>query len=66
MKNNESLQQVRPPFTMALTAIFASLLASMTSTDHPGSPLILIPLLMILPWSPGITHPAWQPLGRCC
>lgn len=50
MKNNESLQQVRPPFTMALTAIFASLLASMTSADHPGSPLILIPLLMILPW----------------
>ena len=50
MKNNESLQQVRPPFTMALTAIFASLLASMTSTDHPGGPLILIPLLMILPW----------------
>lgn len=50
MKDNEALQQLRPPFTMALTAVFASLLASSASTDHPGNPLILIPLLMILPW----------------
>ena len=50
MKSNDSLQQVRPPFAMALTAVFASLLASTTSADHPGNPLILIPLLMLLPW----------------
>ena len=42
MKSNESLQQVRPPFAMALTAVFASLLASTTSADHPGRFTLLI------------------------